>query len=583
MSLTNEKSDENLSRREILKGAVATAVASLLSSRETLAAGSSGPGNGPTSPPTTPFLDSLPIPGIKEAVTSLNPSPPDNGEAGVGEVGRVAHQRWKDFPPAVFYELHVKEKPGHLFHSELQRQTVWGYDGLYPGPTFIARISKPVLVRIYNELPENHTGFGSPEICTHLHGAHDASESDGFPSDWYSRNKAGPTLTRPGQYKDHHYPNIYAGYDESPRTLGDPREGQGTMWYHDHRMDFTAPNVYKGLAGFYLVFDDIDSGNENDNKDTNPKALKLPSGVGIYDIPLVFQDKQFDSSGMLVYDQFDPEGAIGDKFCVNGVIQPFFNVQPRKYRFRLLNGSVARFYEFFLVLKQANGNLVDQTFTYIANDGNLLPAPIRDMKSVRLGMAERADIVIDFTPYAGSQLFLVNRMEQTDSRGPTGKILQPGIQILRFDVGTQPVADPSVVPPTLRALPELDLAKVVKSRRWEFDRSGGGWTVNNQFFDFETVSASPKRGTAEIWTLKNGGGGWWHPIHIHLEDGRILSRNGKPPPPHEIGRKDVYVLMPGEELQVLLHFRDFRGKYVMHCHNTAHEDHAMMVRWDVVP
>jgi FtsP/CotA-like multicopper oxidase with cupredoxin domain len=576
MALIDGEAYQKSGRREILKGAITSALAGLSSSQLEIAVADDG-GSG-KSPATTPFVTSLPLPPIKAASASLNPEPTIN--AGVGEVGRVDHQRWQELAPRVFYEIHVKEKKYHVFHPELPAQPVWGYDGLYPGPTFVSRVGTPALVRIYNDLPANHTGFGSPEICTHLHGSHDASESDGFPSDWYSRTKAGLTLTHPGQYKDHHYPNTYAGYDASPSTFGDPRDAIGTMWYHDHRIDFTAPNVYKGLSGFHLLFDDLDSGNEND---PNQHALKLPSGVGVYDIPLVFQDKQFDSSGMLFYDQFDPEGALGDKFCVNGVVQPFFHVQPRKYRFRLLNGSVGRFYEFFLVQKLTNGKFVDQTFIYIANDGNLLPAPIRDMKSVRLGMAERADIVIDFSKYPGSQLFLVNRMEQNDPRGPTGNIVQPGTQILRFDVASQPVSDPSRVPDALRALPELDLAKVVKSRTWEFNRSGGGWMVNNQFFDFERISASPKRGTAEIWTLKNGGGGWWHPVHIHLEEGRILSRNGKPPPPHEIGRKDVYVLMPDEEVKVLLHFRDFQGKYVMHCHNTAHEDHAMMVRWDVVP
>jgi FtsP/CotA-like multicopper oxidase with cupredoxin domain len=209
------------------------------------------------------------------------------------------------------------------------------------------------------------------------------------------------------------------------------------------------------------------------------------------------------------------------------------------------------------------------------------------MKKVRLGVAERADIVIDFSRYPiGSQLFLVNRLEQTDGRGPTDKLLSPGTQILRFDVKSEPkVPDASRVPAKLRELPPMPSAadlKKLPTRVWEFDRSNGGWTVNGQLFDVSKPAARPKRGTEEVWVLR-GKGNWSHPIHIHFEEGRILSRNGKEPPPHERGRKDVYVIGPGEELRLFIRFRDYEGKYMMHCHNTVHEDHAMMVRFDIVP
>jgi FtsP/CotA-like multicopper oxidase with cupredoxin domain len=157
-----------------------------------------------------------------------------------------------------------------------------------------------------------------------------------------------------------------------------------------------------------------------------------------------------------------------------------------------------------------------------------------------------------------------------------------GTQILRLDVGGLPAApDLSQVPALLRALPPINLSEVVKTRTWEFDKTNEVWTVNGKIFDVETPAAIVKRGTAEIWLLK-GKGSWHHPVHIHLEEGRILSRNGKPPPAHELGRKDVIVLAPGEEVQVFIRFREFVGKYMMHCHNLTHEDHAMMVRFDVV-
>lgn len=372
---------------------------------------------------TRSFVEVLPVPLVKQPVAALSPAPLVT--RGEGECGRGSHQRWGEFEPRKLYELHVKEAL-HSFHRDLPTQRVWGYDGMLPGPTVVARYNEPVLVRIFNELPANHIGFGSPEITTHLHNLHMASESDGFTGDYYSSTRFGPTLTGPGGYRDHHYPNCYAGYDAFSSTQGDAREALGTCWYHDHRLDFTGPNVYRGLSGFYLLFDELDSGNE---EDANPNALRLPSGVGRYDIPLVFQDRRFDRKGMLAFDSFNSDGLLGDKFLVNGKIQPLFEVERRKYRFRLLNGGPARFYEFHLMYQNA-----EQDFTYIANDGNLLPAPLT-MRKIRMGVAERADIVIDFSKYPiGSQLFLVNRLEQDDGRGPDDKLMKSGTQLLRFDV-----------------------------------------------------------------------------------------------------------------------------------------------------
>lgn len=527
------------------------------------------------SPATRPFLEVLPVPMVKQAVPALSPAPV--AARGEGECGRVPHQRWADFAPRKLYELHVKEAL-HSFHRDLPAQRVWGYDGMVPGPTFVARYNEPVLVRIFNELPANHIGFGSPEITTHLHNLHMASESDGYTGDYYSSTRFGPTLTGPGGYRDHLYPNCYAGYDAYASAQGDVREALGTCWYHDHRLDFTGPNVYRGLSGFYLLFDEIDSGNE---EDTNPKALRLPSGVGRYDVPLVFQDRRFDRQGLLAFDSFNSDGILGDKFLVNGKIQPLFEVERRKYRFRLLNGGPARFYEFYLMYQNA-----EQDFTYIANDGNLLPAPLT-MRKIRMGVAERADIVIDFSKYPiGSQVFLVNRLEQDDGRGPDDKLLKTPMQLLRFDVRSNPARpDVSRVPATLRALPDLPTEAQLRklpTRVWEFDRSNGGWTVNGNHFDVDKPAARIKRGSEEVWVLR-GSGNWHHPVHIHFEEGRILSRNGVAPPVHERGRKDVYVLKPGEEIRIFLRFRDYEGKYLMHCHNAMHEDHAMMVRFDIVP
>ncbi len=581
MSRKNLDDGPKLHRRQALKLAAAVGTSGLLPGEMTSVSALAKAL--PPGPATQPFLVELPVYIAKEPVAALDPTP--GPTQGVGECGRSPHQGWINFPPQKFYTLDVKEG-WHSFHPQLPTQKIWGYDGIYPGPTFVARYGEPVLVRISNQLPTNHIGFGTPEISTHLHNLHSPSESDGFAGDYFSPTKSGPTLTAPGLYHDHHYVNCYAGYDQSPATNGDSREALGTLWYHDHRMDFTGPNVYKGLTGTYLLFDEIDSGDENDS---NPKALRLPSGVGVHDIPLVLQDKQFDSSGYLFFDQFENDGILGNKVCVNGKIQPFFKVEQRKYRFRILDGGPSRFYELYLTNNGAN-----EEFTYIANDGNLLKNPIRNFRRIALGAAERADIVIDFSKYPiGSQVFLVNRLIQTNGRKPdgplvnirgaNGDLLNAGTQILRFDVDREPSrSDNSQVPNLLRELPLFDPREAVRVRTFEFDRENEVWTINGKIFDVEVARASPKRGSAEIWVLKSKGG-WSHPIHIHFEEGRILSRNGVPPPPHEAGRKDTYVVNQNEEVRIFMRFRDFQGKYLMHCHNLVHEDHAMMLRWDIVP
>lgn len=549
-----------------------------------------GPVALPPSPPTIPWVEELP-----SVITPLQPAtlglaPTGEPQPDRGECGRDKHQRWaelyatpRQYPP-VHYKLHVKENPAWVFNPAYPPQRIWGFAlgaggaATTPGPTIMARYGQPVVVRFFNRLPQDHTGFGSPEISMHLHNAHTGSESDGFPGDYYSPLKAGPTLSEPGLWKDHFYSNIYAGYDQMQNGIGDEREALGTLWYHDHTFDFTAPNLYLGMAGFYLLYDHIDSGNE---RDPSPSALRLPSHP--YDYPLSFGDRRFDASGRLIYDQVEPDGTLGDKIAVNGKIEPVLKVAARKYRFRLLDIGPSRFYEFSL--QKANG--VTQTFTYIANDGNLLPAPLRNQTSVRIAVAERADIVIDFSQYPiGTELYLVNRLIQTRSRMPDD--LGGANRVMKFIVDRYPPEqDMSQVPDVLRELPPLDPAEIAAApvRRWVFERKNGMWAINNQFFNPSSARAVIPKGGAEVWELVNIDNGWSHPIHIHFEEGRILSMTkdgvAVPVPLHERGRKDVYVLRGMSTIRVFLRFRDYVGKYVMHCHNLIHEDHAMMLRWDI--
>lgn len=326
--------------------------------------------------------------------------------------------------------------------------------------------------------------------------------------------------------------------------------------------------MYQGLAGFYLLFDHLDSGNETDPA---PGALRLPSGQ--YDIPLLFQDKSFQPSGALYYDVFNTDGFLGDKFVVNGKIQPYFPVARRKYRFRMLNGGPARFYQFAL----SSG----LPLVVVGVDGNLLPNPV-EVKNVMIVPAERIDVIIDFSKYKiGQSIFLNNILEQTDGRGPKGLLRRPQ-NIMRFDIVSD-APDPSLVPSSLRPLPPINLNEVVRNRSFDLGRSNGSWVINGKLYDPNEFAAEVKVNTAEIWTLRNSSGGWHHPMHIHFEEGRILSRNGAAPRPLEIGRKDVYNIGPNEELKVFLRFRDYIGKYVMHCHNLSHEDHAMMINFRINP
>lgn len=572
-------------RRDLLKISLATGAAALVTGRASHAQ-TTDPIL-PPSPPVTPWVEEIPdyTYKAKQPVSSLNPDFQEAANTAGGECGRANHQRFAEIyaRPHEYYTLTAEEEE-HTFNPAYPKQLIWGFDGKYPGPTFHARYGTPACVRLFNELPANHVGYGTPELSMHLHNLHTASESDGFPGDFWSATKNGPTLASPGSFKDHLYANFYAGYEKSretdPNAIGDPREALGTLWYHDHTMDFTAPNVVKGLAGFYLLYDELDSGNEND---PNPNALRLPSGD--CDVPLIFQDMRFDSGGYQIFDQLSPEGILGDQVVVNGKIKPVLRVARRKYRFRLLNGGPSRFYEFYLL----RGTTL-RPFTYIANDGNLLPFPLMSQTKVRLGVAERADIIVDFSSYpAGTELYLVNRLRQEKTRLPKD-VKEPGDQVLKFIVHGSSVADPSRVltaTTPLRALPPIDLAEVVQRRTWTFNRSNGMWTINGQHFNVNTVRANPKKGTAEIWTLRNLDDGWSHPIHIHFEEGRILSKtkNGVsvPVPAHERGRKDVYVLDEISTVEVFLRFRDFTGKYPMHCHNVIHEDHAMMLRFDIKP
>jgi FtsP/CotA-like multicopper oxidase with cupredoxin domain len=475
---------------------------------------------------------------------------------------------------------------------------IWGFNGQVPGPLIRANYGESTLVRYYNDLPSVKIpapgGFGIAEITTHLHNAHTPFESDGNPVD-YINSINDPTALNPLGFKDNHYPNVYAGYSTFG-GIGNPNEALASLWYHDHHLEFTAQNVYKGMFGSYDLFDHVDNNNEND---PTPGALRLPSGD--FDIPIFFNDFLLDQDHKLVFDLFNLDGILGDRFCANGAIQPKLTVQKRRYRFRLCNPGPSRWYQFALT----DGTTLFP-FWQLSSDGNLLPNAVK-VNNVRLSVAERADIVVDFSsPVFGSltKLFLVNQLEQVNGRGPTGKILYPGTPIIQINMQPLVGGDPSnpglaiTARPQrgihLRDLPDTDaqLAAAVakaKTRFFKFDRGNGAWQVNGKLFDENIIFANPQLEAEEVWVFQNSSGGWRHPIHVHFEEHRVLSRDGVPITANtgqvngtiDYGRRDTVPLNGNNEVRVFLRFRDMQGRYVMHCHNVVHEDHAMMIRFDI--
>ncbi|RPJ85265.1 MAG: hypothetical protein EHM13_01620, partial [Acidobacteria bacterium] len=450
----HRQGDAMFTRREILKAsALATAAAHAGSATLLGGQGDTGDVVDPTTPVTTrPFMESMPIPPVKTPAAT-GPDCWQTVSGGVRNPLQAAHQQdsltvpWG--VPQKAYDMRVR-KAKWSFHPSLGESTVFGFDGIFPGPTFIERYGEPVIVRIHNDIPRDHVGFGVPSISSHLHNAHTASESDGNPNNYFDS----------GEYWDNHYPNILPGTITGGVT--DPREALATLWYHDHRHDFTAQNVYAGLAGFYLLYDDDDCGDES-----NSLGFRLPSGK--YDVPMMFADKIFRSDGEMVYNFFNTDGILGDRFTVNGKVQPYFNVTRRKYRFRLLDASPARFYAFAL----SDGSAL----YHIANDGNLFERSI-PRNVVWAGPAERQDVIIDFSKYKnGQKLYLLNLAEQTDGRKPTGDLfsLRSAPKLVEFRVkGTAddrsvlPSWDPNVV--SLREQPPIDPSQVAVRRLFVFDR-----------------------------------------------------------------------------------------------------------------
>lgn len=554
-------------RRDLLFGLAGSA--SLFASRRARAAARFTPGDPPPSPRTTPFIAPLPIAPV---LTPVAPFPAECTPPTQSDLTRLK-----------FYRV-VAEQRSVRLHPELPPTTVWGYRdantprgtlGSLAGPTFVSRANEPIVVRHTNELPRDHVGFGEPSTTVHFHGGHVESRSDGFPEDIPGFR----AVMHPGESFDYCYPMLDPGFSHGEP---DATDRPATMWYHDHLLDFTGPNVYRGLFGFFLYFDELDTGSEL-------TGLRLPSGA--FDIPLAIQDKRFDRNGRLVYDGLtDHNGFLGDKELVNGAIQPFLTVRRRKYRFRILNGANARFYG--LMLCDRDGR--PETHDLIATEGGLLAAPVRGRTLALLSPAQREDLVIDFSRHReGTRLYLENRLAQDDGRGPRGDFERPelsnrGTRLLEFRVEGPALEDPSRVPDVLRPFAAITAAEIARARRrsFRFERRHGVWVINGESVDLERSIAVVRRNEPEVWTFENGGGGWWHPIHVHLDFMHVLRRDGqranRPEERDGLAKRDVISLGPNSRVEAYFNFRDFPGPFVFHCHTLEHEDAFMMARFDVV-
>ena len=556
-----------------------------------------------------------------------------------------AHQQFATLPPQVAVEIFTKGAtvntvynpgvPSSLnsginaaapfpprFHPNLPDQgplALWTFNGTLPPKLVIGRYGEPILTREHNQLPVDVTqngGFGRNTISTHEHNGHHGAENDGFTGAYFF----------PNQFYDYHWPIVLAGRNSINVNATDPRAGSpngsggitkvpgdwhetmSTHWFHDHMFSFTAQNVYKGMAAMFNIYSALDRGNEGINDGVN---LRLPSGTAKdfgnldYDINLMLADKAWDQNGQLFFDIFNFDGFLGDVMTVNLVYRPFFEVERRKYRFRILNAAVSRFFQ----LQLSDNSVMIQ----IANDGNLLPQPVPQTRLDQLGIAERYDIVIDFSRYnIGDKVWLVNVLEHENGAVPEGAISlaqavagqssDPCVgEFLEFRIVRNPAAaDVSQVPATMIPNPDLSAVPVANTRTFVFGDNGnqnsrnpitsffGPWGIGTNGgdqlnADFGRVSAAPRFGTREIWNLVNDGGNWDHPVHIHFEEGQILDRNGSASqvPAWEKGRKDVYRLRPDGSVRLTMQFRDWGGMFMEHCHNTVHEDNAMLLRWEI--
>ena len=484
------------------------------------------------------FVDPLPIPTVAKpnGLRSLPTLPKD----------KVPYYRLAARP--IEMKIHRDLKPTHF----------WSFGSTVPGPTLEMRSGEPVAVEWANELPQQHflpidyrlhgAEEGNPQvrIVSHLHGARVPADSDGYPEDWFA----------PGKSVTYHYPN------QQDATM---------LWYHDHAMGINRLNIYAGLFGATFIRDSYESG------------LNLPTGM--YEIPLVIFDRLITPEGQLYYPISDKPRApwvaelFGDAILVNGKLFPYCEVQPRKYRLRVLNASNARFYH----LSLQN----ELTFQQIGSDQGLLPAPV-EVKSLMLSPGERVDLVVDFSGCRGEQVVL-----RSDS-----------FSLMQFRVSNTKVADESSLPAQLRPVPKISESEAVKTRLLTLDEYEGQagdpvlMLLNGSHWH-DPITENPALNSTEIWSFINPTDDT-HPIHLHTVRFQILDRQHYepwtyltkkqfrflgprvPPQPAEAGWKDTVRADSKMVTRIIVKFDSYPGRYVWHCHILEHEDNEMMRPYEIV-
>ncbi len=462
-------------------------------------------------------------------------------------------------------ELEIEMREAKVAVMPGRKTKMWTYGGSFPGPTIRRPAGEQTQVTFIHNLPKK-----AGELTVHLHGGHNRSSEDGQPggltkkqpralycdiSPRLSKADSGnDLLIEPGARRTYTYDLIEDGGPERAAF----------QWYHDHRLERTAPNVWHGLAGMMIIDDEVDA------------ALPLPTGER--DIPLMLVDRTLDKHNQLTNPfggagHAPNDGITGKYALVNGVHMPHLDVSATRYRLRILNA--AQFSLFNLELSDGS------KLTQIATESGLMPAPVQRRQAL-LSPAERVELVIDFSRLAGKRVVL----QSAKSKGSGGIASKTHVgPLIEFRVG-ESADDATSVPERLRPLPGWVADAPAKAqRKWEFTVSSGftpTWLVNGKTFDPARVDASPKLDTTEAWELHNRTA-VAHAIHMHHTDWYMLSRNGKKPKAWEDCLKETFLLQPGDRVVVAGHFSDFTGKYVIHCHMLDHEDHGLMSQFEVVP
>ena len=455
--------------------------------------------------------------------------------------GKKPFQSILPIPEILTKSITDGKKGQYLLSADYGKQSFWsgtttdtlGYNGNFLGPTIRVRDSQNVNLKVHNRLTDVTT--------VHWHGLHVPAQWDGGPRQ----------VIQPGE--------IWAPEFQI-------KQQAATLWYHPHAMGLTGEHVYSGLAGLFIIDDDI-----SDN-------LPIPKEYGIDDIPIILQDRRFSENGEFVYIRSMHDvmhGVLGNHLLVNGMIQPYVEVSKNLTRFRILNGSNSSIYRLRL-----SG---EQPMAAIASDGGFLERPVM-LKELILSAGERAEILVDFSQFSpGERIRLY-----VDQYG--GNSFDAMEMVVKNETGKY-----SQIPGFLREQERIQESEADNTRYFAMETmsrrgmgmmmSGGRLTINGKKMDMNRIDAKIPLGSTEIWEIENTSSSMMmlpHSMHLHDVQFNILDRNGQAPEEIEQGRKDTVLLWPNEKVRIIARFEDYTGIYMYHCHMLEHEDDGMMGQFEVV-